>query len=404
MQYVSGFPFMSLEGRRVVVVRILCSGVLYIEEQSLWGYIQAPNPSLGFSPSWAWETGSPERSAPAANRRHRRPLQPNPLLGFPTAQGRGAGSRSNTLGALATLPLTRCPGSLRTASVSPAAASMRGASRGWRIPGVRGARPAPPAGPAPGSCAPACGSPAQPRRSRLPGCAWAAGGAAVARRGLGGVAGLSECGSSSGRRSAAAGLSRGSPPACRPAAARRNGGEQFAGGGAEEDSEPAGAGGRRGGARGQPAARAGLREEAEGDRKGPTHHPSPEAPSPQSAPPRPAGPPGAHLPPPPLPPPRGAPGPAGVGLWGGALPVHFSPFHLAGLKNRGRISGVEKVLEAAPSQKELYVWGVCVRPGVSGPPACALCAAGIIYSESGDGRGPFFWKSVLLGRALTGHV
>ncbi|XP_060007317.1 caskin-1-like isoform X2 [Lagenorhynchus albirostris] len=144
MQYVSGFPFMSLEGRRVVVVRILCSGVLYIEEQSLWGYIQAPNPSLGFSPSWAWETGSPERSAPAANRRHRRPLQPNPLLGFPTAQGRGAGSRTNTLGALATLPLTRCPGSLRAAPVSPAAASMRGASLGWRIPGVRGARPAPP--------------------------------------------------------------------------------------------------------------------------------------------------------------------------------------------------------------------------------------------------------------------
>lgn len=72
------------------------------------------------------------------------------------------------------------------------------------------------------------------------------------RRGLGGVAGARECGS--GGRSAAAGLSHRSLTAAAP----RHGRQQLAGGGAEEDSEPAGAGGHRGGARGQPAARAGL--------------------------------------------------------------------------------------------------------------------------------------------------
>lgn len=179
------------------------------------------------------------------------------------------------------------------------AVSMRSASRAGRIPGVRGPRPAPPAGPAPGARALACGSPAPPGRLRLPGCASAAGGAAVSHRGLGGAAGRSECGNGSGGRSAAAGLSERSPPACRPAAAARcDGGEQLAGGGAEEDPEPAGAGGHRGGARGQPAARAGLREEAEGDRKGPTHHPPPGAPPPPSAPLRPAEPTFPATPPP----------------------------------------------------------------------------------------------------------
>lgn len=68
------------------------------------------------------------------------------------------------------------------------------------------------------------------------------------RRGLGGVAGAWECGS------------RPLPPqpARLTAAAPRDGRQQLAGGSAEEDPEPAGAGGHRGGARGQPAARAGL--------------------------------------------------------------------------------------------------------------------------------------------------
>lgn len=50
------------------MVRTLCSGVLYNEEQSLWGHIDVPNTSLRFSPSWAWE-----RSTPTASRRHHRP-------------------------------------------------------------------------------------------------------------------------------------------------------------------------------------------------------------------------------------------------------------------------------------------------------------------------------------------
>lgn len=163
----------------------------------------------------------------------------------------------------------------RPSACLPAAASMRGASRGSHIPGVRGARPAPPAVPASGARTPARGPPALPGRPRLPGWSGAAGGAAVVRRGWAGRPGARECGS--GGQRAAAGLSPRSPPA-----APRHGGEQLAGGGAQEDPQPAGAGGRRGGARGQPAARAGLREEAEGDRKGPTQHPTPSPPYPST--------------------------------------------------------------------------------------------------------------------------
>lgn len=193
--------------------------------------------------------------------------------GSPWSQGGALGIQVKSL---ARWPATRpCPAlqvSLNAPTVftSPAAASMRSISRGLQIPGVRGARPAPPAVPAPGARAPACGSPAPPGRPPLPGWSWAAGGAAVARRGLGGAAGRSGVRQQRPERG-----SRPLPPqpARQPAAAPSNGREQLAGGGAEENSEPAGAGGRRGGARGQPAARAGLREEAEGDRKGPTHRP-----------------------------------------------------------------------------------------------------------------------------------
>lgn len=131
---------------------------------------------------------------------------------------------------------------------------------------------APPSVPAPGARAPACGSPAPPGRPPLPGSSWATGGAAVARRGLGGAAGRSGVRLRQRRPERS---SRSLPPqfAAQPAAAPRDGREQLTGGGAEENPKPAGAGGRRGGARGQPAARAGLREEAEGDRKGPTHCP-----------------------------------------------------------------------------------------------------------------------------------
>lgn len=76
---------------------------------------------------------------------------------------------------------------------SPSAEGMRSTSRGLQIPGVGGARPAPALcpPPAPRTRAPACGLPAPPRRPRLPGWSWDAGGAAVWRRGLGGVAGRS---------------------------------------------------------------------------------------------------------------------------------------------------------------------------------------------------------------------
>lgn len=221
------------------------------------------------------------------------------------------------------------PRSAPPTPASPAAEGMRSASRGLQIPGVGGARPAPALCPPPALARPpACGLPALPGRPRLPGWSWAAGGAAVWRRGLGGAGrpGVPEC--CSGSLSAAAGLSRRSPPAATP----HNGGEQLAGGGAEENPEPAGAGGRRGGARGQPAARAGLREEAEGDRKEPPRHPPPTR--------------GRLLPGGPSRAPQGpreptAPCPHaprrtwrtwadGVGRWGGALPVLLCPSHLPG--------------------------------------------------------------------------
>lgn len=54
------------------------------------------------------------------------------------------------------------------------------------------------------------------------------------------------------------------------------------------------------------------------------------------------------------------------------------------------------------------VSGVCAfGPGGSSPPGCALCAAGIIDSEGGEGRGKSFRKSVPLvrgaDRSSLGH-
>lgn len=82
------------------------------------------------------------------------------------------------------------PRSAPPTPASPAAEGMRSASRGLQIPGVVGA-PRPGVVPAPRTRAPACGLPALPGRPRLPGGSWAAGGAAVWRRGLGGAAGRS---------------------------------------------------------------------------------------------------------------------------------------------------------------------------------------------------------------------
>lgn len=278
---------------------------------------------------------------------------------------------------------------------------MRSASGCWQIPGVLGARPTPPAGPAPGARAPACGQPAPPKRAATSGLCLGRRG----RRGLGGAARRSECCSSSGGRSAVAGLSSRSLPASRPAAAWRDGGEQLVGGGAEKDPEPAGAGGRRGGARGHPAARAGLREEAEGDRKGPTYHPPPtpggaSSPGGSTAPRRA---PGAHLPPHPFPPPwgaPGAPGPSCVERWRGALPVFFSPlFSPSGLKSKNGEGEAAVVLRRFwkhfPRRGSM---GICVPLGISVSWGCALCAAGIIPSMGGNRRRPSFWKSAPLGR------
>lgn len=213
------------------------------------------------------------------------------------------------------------PRSAPPTPASPAAEGMRSASRGLQIPGVGGARPAPALCPPPALAHPPavclrCLGDHDFRAGPGPQGAPPSGGEAWAGRP--GVPG-----SCSGSLSAAAGLSHRSPPAATP----HNGGEQLAGGGAEENPEPAGAGGRRGGARGQPAARAGLREEAEGDRKEPT--PRPQAPPPQWAPPRAAGPSGAHLPCPHAPRRTWRTWAGGVGLWGGALPV-LCPSRLPG--------------------------------------------------------------------------
>lgn len=296
-----------------------------------------------------------ERSALAASRRHRRPERPGPLPGTTGSWGEALGIEAKSLERRPLLcrahpvrqVLLVCP-----YAGLPAAASMRGASRGLQIPGVRGARPAPPAVPAPG----ARGSPALPGRPRLPGWSGAAGGAAVVRRGWAGRPGVRECGS--GGPSAAAGLSHRSPPA-----APRDGGEQLAGGGAQEDPQPAGAGGRRGGARGQLAARAGLREEAEGDRKGPTQHPTPPSPSPPTpggAPSRAARPleptdlfphaPGRTL----------AEGAGSAGALHALLCPSIPRLWSKVKALRGSRSGVEKVLEAALSQKGAPYLG-CLR-------------------------------------------
>lgn len=262
----------------------------------------------------------------------------------------------------------------------PFSASMRSASRGLQIPGVRGARRASPAVPAPGARALACGSPALPGRPRLPGWSWAAGGAAVLRRGLGGAAGRS--------RGAAAGLSHRSPPAATP----HHGGEQLAGGGAEEDPEPARAGGRRGGARGQLAARAGLREEAEGDRKGSTHHPLQPTTQKRLPPCRPHRAPQSP-PEPTCPCPHGpeCTWAAGVGLCVGALPIFLCPSIPSFGSNlkapRGSGSGVEKVLEAAFSPKGLHFWGVCVWPECLGCAGMCTLHYWHYLLEGGKGRG-----------------
>lgn len=239
-----------------------------------------------------------------------------------------------------------------------------------RCPGDRDFR----AGPGPQGAPPSCGG-----------------------RGWAGRPGVRECGS--GGQRAAAGLSHRSPPA-----APRDGGEQLAGGRAQEDPQPAGAGGRRGGARGQLAARAGLREEAEGDRKGPppsTQRPPPQHPVPPhpEAPPR--APPGLWSPPTPSPTLLGAPwrrAPALRVLLCPSIPRLWSKVKAL----RGSRRGAEKVLEAALSQKGLHVWGGVFAscPGVWSPPEGALCAAGVIYSEGGEEGGKSFRKSLPLGRGV----
>lgn len=88
------------------------------------------------------------RSALAASRRHHRPQRPGPLPGATGSWGEALGSQAESLERWPLLSrahpirqvLPVCP-----YACLPAAASMRGASRGLQIPGVRGARPAPPA-------------------------------------------------------------------------------------------------------------------------------------------------------------------------------------------------------------------------------------------------------------------
>ena len=64
MQYISGFPFMSLEGRRVVVVRILCSGGSLHRGTIPLGVHSSPKPLarlLSFLGTGIWQSGA-ERS------------------------------------------------------------------------------------------------------------------------------------------------------------------------------------------------------------------------------------------------------------------------------------------------------------------------------------------------------
>lgn len=249
--------------------RILCSRVLYNEEQSLQGHIQAPNPSLSFPPSWAWDSGTPERRAPPPGGDTIALRSQVPYPGSPRSRGGALGVEVKFLARWPPSrkgPAGQVPRRAPPAPSSPAAASMRSASRDLRIPRVRGARPAPPRR----LCPPPALAHPPAVRLRRPGSrhfrarfgpqgAPRSRGASGAGRGRSGVR-------QQRRRPERCSQPHPPQPARLPAGAPRDGGEQLAGGGAEEDPEPAGAGGRRGGARGQPAARAGLREEAKGDR------------------------------------------------------------------------------------------------------------------------------------------
>lgn len=200
--------------------RILCSRVLYNEEQSLRGHIQAPNPSLSFPPSWAWDSGTPERRAPPPGGDTIALRSQVPYPGSPRSRG---GAQGVEVKFLARWPPSRkgpagqVPRRAPPAPSSPAAASMRSASRDLRIPRVRGARPAPPPVPAPGARAPACGSSAPPGKPPLPGSFWAAGGATIARRVRGGARAVG----SAAVAAAAGALQPASPTAACPSARRR---------------------------------------------------------------------------------------------------------------------------------------------------------------------------------------
>lgn len=159
------------------MVRTLCSegGGLCIEKQSFWGHIQALNPSLGFPPCWAWESGNSERSAVAASRRHHRPSPRLPRRRQGEALGvevkfRVRGPPSRPPGA----PAARAPSLSaprpRACAVPPAVGKFQGSL----------ARDPPhPLDPPPAPAHPPAVSLHRPNGPRLPGCAWAAGGAAA---------------------------------------------------------------------------------------------------------------------------------------------------------------------------------------------------------------------------------
>lgn len=92
----------------------------------------------------------------------------------------------------------------------------------------------------------------------------------------------------------------------------------------------------------------------------------------------------------------------GRGLFFSALPFHRSWFKVKAPS--GSRSGVEKVLEAALSQKGLYLGVICIRPGYLGSPGMCTFALLAVFTrrvgrEEGNPFGnPFRWKGALTGQ------